>query len=647
MCNIKKIHSLHSLMRSYKLHNESFHLSYLLAKMASEQLLFEQEDFSRYNCFGCGKPHNSNELTDVPAGPLLEKKIPQRHFAYKQPINNSYKICDNCKNELIKLRECFLCKKDFLANREEDFLSRDELIIHNLDEIAPHAWNILKPIGENEFPVCDECYEEIDEKYSCAVCDIDLNEDSDEIMEVRKSDVHSYELQDKFNYNLNNSNSKYPVCEHCHDHEIMEMCADCHESLMFGEMDAENADGNKVCPDCAGDYRRCESCESIINIENEPYTVANEEIYCEDCAPENENDFMQLERDLNNAVGDSPAEGPSMYIPLNKASLDKILNMLNPIFKKYNKPGARTLSPKVSRNVEAMIDRIKINDDEKEFIKAFLFSPIDEQNILQMVKLRLLINYSEEMNSVLQNITDKYLISSKTKRLKKYRPMSVSFDVIEPRDPAKYNSFVVIMNPTDDMIRASKDIFGLIGPIAFDLMSGIEGWGAVHHDGSIAYARIGNIDGEWVIENLQRDADYQNFLRAFTRSNKYYNETYNSEMHKAAKWWDKQTSNWATQLIFAIMELAKTSGVRLYLTPFYVQKNKWGSIPEKSRDVYDGIPSELAYARKEKVKEQKDDDMELSLSTSLPREEEWSGTLDEQFTEGNNFWRLAELNKNI
>ena len=118
-------------------------------------------------------------------------------------------------------------------------------------------------------------------------------------------------------------------------------------------------------------------------------------------------------------------------------------------------------------------------------------------------------------------------------------------------------------------------------------------------------------------------------------------------MHKAAKWWDKQTSNWATQLIFAIMELAKTSGVRLYLTPFYVQKNKWGSIPEKSRDVYDGIPSELAYARKEKVKEQKDDDMELSLSTSLPREEEWSGTLDEQFTEGNNFWRLAELNKNI
>jgi hypothetical protein len=208
---------------------------------------------------------------------------------------------------------------------------------------------------------------------------------------------------------------------------------------------------------------------------------------------------------------------------------------------------------------------------------------------------------------------------------------------------SRYNdipSFTVVMKPSAAMIEASEMLFGREGPKAWETLSSR---GTQHHSGAIAYARVSKVEDEsYVINNLQRDSDIYNLGKATLN---HYKES-NLPLYNAIKWWDKKIRFWHVQFLLTLTEFAKAQGEAIFLTPFDVQKQKWGTIPDRNKDAYSTIPGEMSVANRasleefyaDREEEERNDIIEEEL---FPRMEHYDGSA-ESVGSGNDLWRLAE-----
>ena len=144
-----------------------------------------------------------------------------------------------------------------------------------------------------------------------------------------------------------------------------------------------------------------------------------------------------------------------------------------------------------------------------------------------------------------------------------------------------------------------------------------------HHEQAMAYCRIGEQGSDWIVDNLQTDSDVQGLSSSERSVYERVNEMVNSGIYQIrdGKWhfksgkqflplsesnaphtleqiqeaqaysfWNRTTKHWPVMMLHVAKALAKADGKSLYVSSDEMQKQKWSTIPERSKDVYDRFP---------------------------------------------------------
>jgi hypothetical protein len=602
---MKKLLELSRELKIRGFYKESFLLGYYIAKIAAEQLeLFNPEDI-QYKCTLCGGIESEDNTYFKEKDEII---FSGNYPEYKLPDRSQYPVCYSCNEDKFHNNTCPLCTRSYDEN---------DMVAVDIDNL------------ENTY------------------------------------------VKDKFHYTLQDT-SIYPICYDCYGEQIMFSCEDCSGEF---EVDEEenylSEEGARICKSCYEEYLHCSECGTMIDSRNDTYRVLDSEVFCEYCTPENPNDNEDLIKKLKSVTGPDSIIFSGPYVPLSDNTIKVISNPLKSIVKRYDS-SIITAPHKVSASILDFISKTKsIIAEEKDLLNKLLF---DEESQLLMHEARRITLKAWHLDEVKDRISKEYAPVKNLKIMKNIRLADVVFDVDEPRDSDLFKSFVVTMMPSKEMIAESRKLFGKIGPFVWSIMSER---GSTHHDGSIAYARISGDHGEWVIDNLQRDSDLYNFKKSSDKIRDTY--TYRDlrnlmlsfdedidedreddsgeefelrlallfeNFEKTAKWWNSQFKSWGPQMVLAIQAMAREAGVKLYMTTFEIQKNKWRTIPNRSRDVYDRLPEELNRMNEEAQKDIPEEDRMV-----FPRLEDKPGKTEDSDNEYNlrydRIWRIAKRKERL
>ena len=122
--------------------------------------------------------------------------------------------------------------------------------------------------------------------------------------------------------------------------------------------------------------------------------------------------------------------------------------------------------------------------------------------------------------------------------------------------------------------------------------------GTPHHHGSLAYARIGYSGGdEMVINNLQRDADYDHLKNLLKSRRAWTPSDFDFEgVLSAGKKLDNLTRDWDKILLSMVQTVALNMGAEAFLTPSEHQFDKWYHAPRsKTERTYDTVPGQMGF----------------------------------------------------
>jgi hypothetical protein len=499
-----------------------------------------------------------------------------------------------------------------------------------------------KYVGVNT--VCKDCVK-VDLSYIlCPICGAYRDhEDTEEIdrRELYNKDAPLYDLPEDY---------KYRVCSDCFLSIFNFICADCNEIIKEDEETLLNNKDERICNGCSERYINCYGCSSLISIEDGCYRIIDDELYCEHCVPENPNDIATLNSIISDVgKNNNYLSGPT-HILLGKNIINILKERLEHVFRRFHTEKFAT--QRVSEDIKNFIEKTKsIQEKDKPVVIKLLFS---NDNLRMDAVKDLLLQYKENKN-IEEEFSSLYAPVKDLKIIKNLNFSDVNFSIKSAADDTLYLSFEVIMFPNNKIINTAEEIFGPVGPLAWEMMSS---WGTVHKMGSIAYARISDHDGDWIIDNFQRDSDLYNFnnllnnsvesktrlLSSFADNNGYNDiQVLKDDIYVAANWFDWQFKSWAPQMLLAIQAMARTAGVKLYMTPFELQEKKWSSIPRRNKDVYDRLPEELG-----KMNEEAQKNIPEGERNIFPRMVDISGKTEEsgQYNlEYNRLWRIANRRK--
>jgi hypothetical protein len=490
---------------------------------------------------------------------------------------------------------------------------------------------------------------------------------------------------------------KYPICEECAE-DLLEKCDDCMEEYLKEDLQYENTSGNPICEGCTESYYGCDECGELIYTEDANSTEHGD-IYCNSCFKSvmgvDEDEILgHLEDALRGGVLglNTPAESSGHtqvgLIPIPASLIGKAIPVLRRLkeddLKKLSENwkegglGLEGVVKKIQSQGLSPNDALVLTWHAQRFMKTHLsmnevkdLSSHDQKDgPIQYSKVSYsLEQYKRVMDRFLgilqsqvtstNSFYDTYPLTKrdadgsistvkresetggKSKRLeaiRRFTPVGVDYEVTESR----YHdipSFTIVMSPSPQMIKSSEILFGKDGPDAWDILSQR---GTQHHHGAIAYARVSRVEGEsYVINNLQRDSDLYNLGKSTLN---HYKES-SPGIFNALKWWDKKLKFWHVQFLLTLTEFAKSQNEAIYLTPFDAQKRKWSRIPERNKDAYNVVPSEMNAANKASLLEyytdREEEELEGILEEELfPRLEYYDGQV-EQLGSGEDLWRLA------
>ncbi len=409
-------------------------------------------------------------------------------------------------------------------------------------------------------------------------------------------------------------------CNKCYDQ--LTTCDECGKNFpenqlhYYGEYDTYESNSAVYCRDCNREMDKCESCGVVImDLDNIRHD--GDHVICPSCVLGSTLDVSSYNKMMTN-LGIKTHDPPGIQLdalPLPFAE-NKITKVYIPFFEQWKKKIGE--SCQLGNPIESFAQRMNIRDDETLRILRYLGEHFG--------KASRIIEY---LNSIL---TSNQEWKQKYPELKKMSNIPARFRAVETHKDVNVSNMTITMKPTRDLLQFAN----AMTPAArkfWDRMS------VGHYDGAIAYARIGETDDgkTWIINNLQTDADVQTF-EDYTRKSwnnileKLRNNDSSVDMNDAAtqnalamSFWNKTLRNWQPLLIDVVIQLAKAAGKKLYITSMEMQRIKWRDIPQRSRDAYERIPSQMGgrwetqYVKPEYLKEQEWDLIRLAQNNWLSK----------------------------
>ena len=364
-----------------------------------------------------------------------------------------------------------------------------------------------------------------------------------------------------------------------------------------------------ICYECAGELTKCEFCDKKLFPGTRKYTTTYDDssYVCEECIEGGSAEVcigcgkadvyedMHYMEDEGHFCADCYKEGN-----------EKILSWAEKAISELSLPVGKTLpiSPKSVQGLERFLQIYlkKHGDNVLNSQEWGKFYHVAKKGGLPNGAFEYLDSIAEtydkgndsyshnkvsDISKDISNISDaqKYM-KEQYPGLKSYQDIPYDISIVENYGGNNdKQGFTIAIEPSDKFLEYGKRKFPNIEEV-WDKMNNTP-----HHSGYLAYARCTYEQGDYlVINNLQRDADFDNF------NSKAYR--YNSDEDiEAAKWIDKSTKNWDSFLLDVIKSMSIANDITTYLTTFDQQKRKWGNLPiHKSKKTYQEVPEQMGFA---------------------------------------------------
>jgi hypothetical protein len=191
---------------------------------------------------------------------------------------------------------------------------------------------------------------------------------------------------------------------------------------------------------------------------------------------------------------------------------------------------------------------------------------------------------SNLLNNVSNNIDAQQYMSEQHPNITNYKDLPFDINVV-PSYSHDVNGFTITITPSDEFFEYAKRKYPEIDSV-WDQMKRTP-----HHFGYLAYARCAYQQGKnLVINNLQRDADFDNYIQQVGRLHA------SNKKREMAKWLDSMTKNWDVFLLHIVKSLAIKEDINAFLTTFDQQKSKWYNLPvHKSMKSYKEVPERMGF----------------------------------------------------
>lgn len=412
-------------------------------------------------------------------------------------------------------------------------------------------------------PTCKDCAEEWE---ACAIC---KEEGPNEIMDFQ---------------NMRTSEGVVNICEHCYERDVFSTCDSC-EKLIDGESSypGPSYEGN-YCLDCYSEkFHSCCICESVKEVDDLTYVRGDP--FCDSCLA----DAPGYDADKVMSVLNTEEMGALPSIAKLPPPLDeKATNVLLQILKSLkNRPYSK------ESLYQVILKYPQVKETIRTQIVAYIETCMEAFNFTNWAEV-------ESKISEMQNMTD-YMRSI-------YPGVNGLFatpTVINAQEELgkETPSFTLTMQVAPQVMSLAKKMFGeATAEMAHDIL--VSGG---HHEGAIAYARVGydEENNAFVVNNLQTDADIQSAKRKLERRVPADKQ---AETLAAIKWLLNTYKFWPIYLLDAVKRFGKAMEQKVYLTGFELQQKKWrNSIPEREKDVYERIPEAMG------MPEEYTDDIKLNI----------------------------------
>jgi hypothetical protein len=361
-----------------------------------------------------------------------------------------------------------------------------------------------------------------------------------------------------------------------------------------------------LCHDCLGSMEKCEFCDKRIFPDDKKYqtTWSDTDYVCEDCIEQGNADTcmdcgkadspddMHWREDegmlcsdcyknlADDAIGWAEEQITNLDIPIGKnlPLSSKVLNSLHTFIERYiTKYGNKELNQKEMGRLKYVGSKSGLPNGAIEYLNNIeeTYMPKSDRYAVDSVK--------DIFDDLENNLEAQNYMQEQYPNLKSYQDLPFNIEVM-PSYSNEKPGFTIGIIPTGDFFDYAQKKYPNINSV-WDRMANTP-----HHNGTLAYARCAFEMGDsLVINNLQRDADYDNFIEKSYRGA-------SEEDQKAARWLDQTTKNWDSFLLNLIKSICILKNVNAYLTTFDQQRDKWYNLPvHKSRKTYEELPEKMGF----------------------------------------------------
>ena len=365
--------------------------------------------------------------------------------------------------------------------------------------------------------------------------------------------------------------NEVPLCEECA--ESLEKCTSCDKIIKPGENSypAVWSDTEKYCEDCIENGRAdvCSNC-GLADSQEDMHYREDEGYICKTCYEEQAGKHIEWASDviskLNIPIGKN--------YPTNRQALDNIYQFMDRYINKY-KNEKNVLTEKEWERIYYLAKKSRLPESSFEYLEGLKEGLTEESTV------------SNILEDIKNNINAQDYIKNKYPGIKNFNDLP--FDInVEENYIADLHGFTITITPSDKFLeRAEKSKPGITK--IWNIMSKTP-----HHPGTLAYARCAYDEGDSiVINNLQRDADFENYKSKAEYYGKEGKDFYQKDI-EAAKWLDNKTKYWNVFLLDLLKSFGISEDKNVFLTTFDQQKDKWGNLPvHKSKKTYQEVPEQM------------------------------------------------------
>ena len=361
-----------------------------------------------------------------------------------------------------------------------------------------------------------------------------------------------------------------------------------------------------LCYDCFGNMVKCEFCNEQIFPDDRKYqtTWSDTDYVCEkcienghadtcsDCGKADSQDSMHWREDEGSLCSDchqNLGEKSTDWANEQIANLDilvgknlpispKVLSSLSTFLERYvKKYGNNVLNNKEWGRLSHLSKKRSLPQGAIEYLDFIEKTYVPESDSYASE------NVQDILGDINNNIEAQEYMKEQYPNLKSYQDLPFDIKVMSSYSN-EVPGFTIGITPSKDFFDFAEKKYPNIKNI-WDKMGQTP-----HHNGTLAYARCAfDMGNSLVINNLQRDADYDNFISQSFRGA-------NEEDKIAAKWLDITTKNWDSFLLNLVKSMCISQNINAYLTTFDQQKQKWGNLPiHKSRKTYEEVPERMGF----------------------------------------------------